>query len=71
MIEIFKIGTSVSINDSEVPISGLITGVQIGKNGNCKYKINYFLAGDYKEIWVYDFEFSVEKQDEKERIGFK
>jgi len=50
-------------------IRAVITGACI-RGGNISYELSYFDTNDYKQCWVYSFEFDVDDA-EKSNPGFK
>jgi hypothetical protein len=52
-------------------IEGITKGVVIRgvSNNSIEYHIGYFANGDYKEIWLFDFELDI-KIDNSEPVGF-
>lgn len=67
MINIYKCGTKVILNDN---IKGVITGISIRFN-NVTYEISYIYDGQHKSEWVYECEFVLGEKVKKEKIGFK
>lgn len=67
-MELYPIKTKVQINLNHA-CDGIITAINI-RAGYIQYEIAYFLNGEYKAIWLQDFEFTV-VNGEKQRIGFK
>lgn len=66
MTEVYPCGTNVTSKLSNV--NGIITGLSI-RFANVSYEISYFSGHDYKQIWLYECEFTTTTT--KEQIGFK
>jgi hypothetical protein len=64
-MKIYKIGSCVHFNSYQ----GIITAVCI-RGLNIQYEISYFVGADYKQIWLTEYEFSIENTN-KFKIGFK
>lgn len=64
--EIVPCGAQVTSKLSNV--NGIITGISIRFN-NVSYEVSYFSGHEYKQIWMYDCEFTTTAA--KETIGFK
>lgn len=66
MIEVYPCGTQVTSKLSNV--NGIITGLSI-RFANVSYEVSYFSGHDYKQIWLYECEFTTTVA--KDKIGFK
>lgn len=66
MNEIVPCGSQVTSKLSNV--NGIVTGISIRFN-NISYEVSYFSGHDYKQIWLYECEFTTTAN--KEVIGFK
>ena len=59
-----------------ISLSGKVEGITKGvvirgvDNNSIEYHIGYFANGDYKEIWLYDFELKI-KEDNSQPAGFR
>ena len=67
-MEIIKCGTEVISKIEQ--IHGIITCASI-RFDKCVYEFSYFRNGDYKAVWLSEFEFTIDKQNVKQKIGFK
>lgn len=68
MIEVLQHGSKVTMNGNH-DVEGFITGIVIRRN-YIQYEIGYFNNGDYKSIWLQEFEITV-TNGERVQIGFK
>jgi hypothetical protein len=52
---------------------GVVVAIQIEGPGAelVKYLVGYYLNGEYKTVWLLDYEFSTEEDPCKQEIGFK
>lgn len=66
MKEIVPCGTQVTSKLSNV--NGIITGISLRFN-NISYEVSYFSGHEYKQIYMYECEFTTTTS--KETIGFK
>lgn len=67
-MQVHKCGAKVAISlnhDSD----GLITAISI-RFERVSYEVSYFNAGEYKQVWLDECEFTILNGD-KQKIGFK
>lgn len=69
MTEVYKSGTKVNIIGCE-NLPATITAVTLRDN-LIKYEISYFHDSQYMSVWLSEYEFSVEEENNKVKIGFK
>lgn len=68
VLELYSLATRVQILMNH-NAEGFITGISIRNGGYVQYEVSFFNNGEYKSIWLQDFEFTTE--GEKYKIGFK
>lgn len=66
-MEILKCG--IEVTTKLTAIKCIVTGVSI-RFGKCSYELSYFNNGDYKQIWMDESEFEIDKK-ETIKIGYK
>jgi hypothetical protein len=66
-MDILSNGTQVRVGDG---IWGYITAACI-RNNNISYEVTYFHDGEYITVWLYEFQFSIASETNKQKIGFK
>jgi len=65
--ELISCGTDVILK--RATYSGVITGISI-RDTRVTYEVSYFENGSYKAGWFSDYEFCVEQNASKVKIGF-
>ena len=67
-MDLFNMGTKVLVKGTE--IKAVTTGVCARGNDNITYEIAWWINGERKEVWVYDFEIEL-YVDNSKKAGFK
>lgn len=65
-MKILSQGQKITTRSGKIP--AVITGVCI-RGGNTMYEISYFAGADYRQVWIYNFEFDVD-ESETSKPGF-
>lgn len=68
-VKIIPSGTRVKIKDAG--LNGTIVGVAMNGIGNTyiEYRVIYWMAGERKDVWVFEFEIEILKETSK-KAGF-
>jgi len=67
-MEVIKCGTEVITKIEQ--IHGIITCSSI-RFDKVVYEFSYFRNGEYKNVWLHESEFILDKESNKQKIGFK